>query len=110
EETSMGGARVITINGQGEACAIWAARRHVVKIGGRDVTSVPESLVEAYAERYPSRLPSGLLDGPLPDDPPPPGNKEQVHDEDGAGDSSPSPDWDQYQPGDLEKSSGADSE
>jgi hypothetical protein len=67
EETKLGGARVIRVSGAGEAWAIWSSKRHVVKVGGRGLEKIPESVVEAYAERYPSRLKAGILDGPLPE-------------------------------------------
>ena len=50
----------------GEAWALWAGPRHVVKVGGPGRTDVPADVVAAYGARYPSRLESGALDGPLP--------------------------------------------
>jgi hypothetical protein len=66
EETRLGGQRVFVVSGGGESWAIWAARRHVVKVGGRRRTSLPEALIEAYGGRYPSRIVEGQLEGPLP--------------------------------------------
>ena len=67
DESKIGGARLLTISGNGETWAMWPARRHVVKVGGRNRDSVPESMIEAYADRYPSILPQGALEGPLPE-------------------------------------------
>lgn len=67
EETVIEDTRVIAVAGGGEQWLLWAAPRHVVKLGGR--TEVPADLVEAYAERYPSRLTAGILEGPLPPGP-----------------------------------------
>jgi hypothetical protein len=80
----------LLVTGAGEAWAMWAARRHVVKIGGRGAEEVPESVVEAYADRYPSRLPSGVLEGALPTGPDeePPKQDDQPFDPD-----NPRPDW-----------------
>lgn len=94
DETSIAGARVILVKGHGELWALWPAMRHVVKVGGRAVTSIPKKLVEVYAERYPSRLASGALEGPLPPrKTPAPGDKKEKYDPD-----SPTPDWDKYKP------------
>jgi hypothetical protein len=66
EEARMAGIRVVLITGHGETWAMWAAPRHVVKIGGHGRDSVPAQLVGRYADRYPSQLTGGVLDGPLP--------------------------------------------
>lgn len=101
EERRLGGVRVIQVKGHGESWALWPAPRHVVKVGGRAVTSIPSSLVEQYAERYPSKLPAGALEGPLPPRAPQPRDK---HPEDDKYDpDSPSPDWDKYHPKQLPK-------
>src|SRR5262249_5155529 len=34
DENKIGGARALTINGHGESWVLWAAKRHVVKVGG----------------------------------------------------------------------------
>ncbi len=94
EVTRLGGTRVIEVKGHGEAWAVWAAPKHVVKVGGRGIDEVPGSLVRAYARRYPSRLKPGVLDGPLP-----PGEDEPLlkDDDDSATDpDQPAPDWDKY--------------
>lgn len=67
DESKVEGTRLLTISGNGETWVMWPARGHVVKLGGRNRTSVPESMIEAYAERYPSTLPAGALEGPLPE-------------------------------------------
>jgi len=65
EERRIADVRVISVKGGGEFWMLWAAKRHIVKLGGRGRESVPESLLEAYGERYPSKLRSGVLDGPV---------------------------------------------
>ncbi|HUH05492.1 MAG TPA: hypothetical protein VML75_26030 [Kofleriaceae bacterium] len=95
EDDKVGGARVILVSGHGEKWAMWAATRHVVKIGGPGIDDVPSSLVGDYAKRYPSRLAAGLLEGPLPpgdDRQPRPGTDE----EDGYDSDNPRPNWDEY--------------
>lgn len=94
EEDEKGGVRLIAIAGPDEKWVLWPAAGHVVKIGGRELESVPTALIEAYGERYPSRLGEGVLEGPLPDEPAPdktPG--QEPYDPD-----NPSPDWDKYDP------------
>lgn len=90
EERKLGGARVLMVTGAGEAWAMWAADRHVVKIGGRGRESVPVAVVEAYADRYPSRIRSGMLEGPLPGGPaePEPAREEEPFDP-----KNPRPEW-----------------
>jgi hypothetical protein len=88
EEKEIAGTQLILVTGSGESWAMWAARRHVVKIGGRGIDRIPKSVIEAYAERYPSRLESGALDGPLP-----PGPDEQPEDEPPFDSTNPRPDW-----------------
>src|SRR5262249_2446963 len=46
DENKIGGARALTINGHGESWVLWAAKNHVVKVGGRGRESVPSSVVE----------------------------------------------------------------
>ena len=88
DENSLGGQRVITVVGHGEAWALWGAKRFVVKVGGRGLDEVPGNLVEAYGKAYPSSLPSGLLQGPLPPGPDEKKPKQEEYDPD-----SPDPDW-----------------
>ena len=95
DEGKIGGARALTINGHGEAWVMWAAKKHVVKVGGRGREAVPESMVEKYADRYPSVLPDGSLDGPLPPGPDNAVNKEEKQEYDP---KNPRPDLDKYDP------------
>ena len=49
---------------------MWAAKQHVVKVGGRGRDDVPEAHGRASTRtRYPSMLPGGALEGPLPPGP-----------------------------------------
>ncbi len=92
QEQRLADQLVLVVSGRGELWALWAAKRHVVKIGGRDVADVPKALVEAYGERYPSRVIAGALEGPLP-----PGS--EPGDEEAPTESTPGePDWDRYDP------------
>ncbi len=94
DETKIGGERVVTIAGHGEWWALWAAPRHVVKIGGRGRTNVPGELVKTYGKRYPSQLPGGVLEGPLPAGP-----DDQKIDPNAPYDpDNPTPDWKGYDP------------
>lgn len=96
EEAKLGGVRVVTITGHGEAWALWAAAGHVIKIGGHGRTDVPESLVDSYGARYPSQLTGDVLEGPLPEGPASPDEKpaeKAPYDPD-----NPTPDLDQYDP------------
>jgi hypothetical protein len=100
EDEKLGGARVILVSGHGEKWAMWAATKHVVKIGGPGIDDVPSSLVGDYAKRYPSRLKAGILEGPLPpgDDGDP--ARDGQDEEDGEYDpDNPQPDWDRYDTG-----------
>ena len=95
DEQKIGGARALTITGNGEAWVMWPAKKHVVKLGGRLRDSVPSSMVESYAERYPSQLPGGSLEGPLPPGPdagPKPVAKDPYDP------NNPKPDLDKYDP------------
>jgi hypothetical protein len=100
EEDKLGGTRVLRVNGHGESWAVWAAKRHIIKVGGRGRDSVPGSVVKAYARRYPSRITSGILEGPLP-----PGrdesrkNDKKGKDPDDDFDTGPRPDWDKFKEG-----------
>lgn len=95
EERERHGARLIAVHGPDEAWVLWPSARHVVKIGGRGVATVPGALIEAYAKRYPSRLEAGMLEGPLPEAPSGDDREPQrPYDPD-----NPTPDWDQYEQG-----------
>ncbi len=63
------GARLVEVKGPSELWVFWPAKRHVIKLGGRALESVPDDLIEAYADRYPSQLAAGALEGPLPEGP-----------------------------------------
>lgn len=95
EEKKLGGVRVVVITRDDEAWAMWAAPKHVVKIGGYGRVDVPSSLVESYGVRYPSQLAGDVLEGPLPpgEDAPPAQDPEEPYDPD-----NPKPDWDEYDP------------
>jgi hypothetical protein len=96
DENKVGGVRALSINGHGEAWVMWAAKQHVVKVGGRGRDNVPESVVKSYGERYPSEVPGGALEGPLPagpDNPPEPKEEKPEYDP-----SNPRPDLDKYDP------------
>ncbi len=103
EEGKVGGVRAVTILGHGEAWVMWAAGKHVVKVGGRGREDVPAGVVEAYGERYPSILPGTVLEGPLP---PSGGSAAQPDEEEGKkkepkapyDPDSPRPNWDGYDP------------
>lgn len=88
QERRIDGVRVFEVNGLGEFWLLWAAKNHVVKLGGRGRTSVPSDLLEAYAERYPSKLKAGALEGPLPEGPDAPQVEEEPFDPD-----NPKPEW-----------------
>jgi hypothetical protein len=95
DEGKIGGARALSITGNGEAWVLWPAKKHVVKVGGRGRESVPASMVESYADRYPSQLPGGSLEGALPPGP------EAKPDPDGKpayDPANPKPDIDKYDP------------
>ncbi len=66
DEGKIGGVRAVTIVGHGEAWVMWAAGKHVVKVGGRGRDDVPSGVVESYGDRYPSVMPGSVLEGPLP--------------------------------------------
>jgi hypothetical protein len=99
DEGKVGGVRAVTIMGHGEAWVMWAAGKHVVKVGGRGRDDVPAGVVEAYGDRYPSVMPGSVLEGPLPpsggaaDQPAPKKDPKAPYDP-----SSPRPDWDGYDP------------
>lgn len=79
-EKRVSGVRVFTVKGPAEYWVFWAAKKHVVKIGGVGLTQIPGDLVEAYDERYASRVKSGSLEGPLPEGPKAPKIKEEPFD------------------------------
>lgn len=95
DEGKIGGARALTVHGHGETWVVWAAKQHVVKVGGRGREDVPESMVESYADRYPSVLPGGALEGPLP---PGPDNTVETEDKPDYDPKNPRPDLDKYDP------------
>ena len=95
DESKIGGARALTINGHGESWVMWAAKRHVVKVGGRGRDNVPSSVVASYADRYPSLVPGGALEGPLP---PGPDSGPKPKDKDQYDPNAPRPDLDKYDP------------
>jgi hypothetical protein len=112
DEGEVGGVRAVSITGHGEAWVMWAAGKHVVKVGGRGRDDVPSGVVEAYGERYPSVMPGSVLEGPLPPSGPasgPGGDASDSRDEGGEGGpkkppkapydpKNPRPDWDGYDP------------
>ncbi len=87
-EKRISGVRVFTVKGPSEYWVFWAAKRHVIKIGGTGLSKVPGDLVEAYDERYPSRVKSDSLEGTLPEGPVEPKVKEEPFDPD-----NPKPEW-----------------
>ena len=100
EEGKVGGVRAVTIIGHGEAWVMWAAGKHVVKVGGRGRDDVPSGVVEAYGDRYPSVMPGRVLEGPLP-----PGNdaidsrdKKKKDPKAPYDPENPRPEWDGYDP------------
>lgn len=95
DEDKIAGARALTINGHGESWVMWAAKQHVVKVGGRGRDNVPSAMVESYADRYPSVLPGGVLEGPLP---PGPDNSVEKEDKPEYDEKNPRPDLDKYDP------------
>jgi hypothetical protein len=95
DESKIAGARTLTINGHGESWVMWAATKHVVKVGGRGRDNVPGSMVESYADRYPSVLPKNVLEGPLPGGPDAKPKKEEKEQYDP---KNPKPDLEKYDP------------
>jgi hypothetical protein len=95
DEDRVEGVRLVKLSGNGELWAMWSSRGHVVKVGGRGRTNLPDDVIEYYGERYPSTMPAGSLEGPLPAGPeqaPPPG-EDRPYDPD-----NPTPEWDTYDP------------
>jgi hypothetical protein len=74
---------------------MWAAKNHVVKVGGRGRETVPSSVVETYADRYPSVIPGGALEGPLPAGP---DNAVEKEDKEPYDANAPKPDLEKYDP------------
>jgi hypothetical protein len=95
DEDKVGGVRALTIHGHGESWVMWAAKQHVVKVGGRGRETVPDGVVKSYGERYPSQIPGGALEGPLPAGPDNPVKKEEKEEYDP---SNPKPDLEKYDP------------
>jgi hypothetical protein len=95
DEDKIGGARALTIKGNGEAWVMWASDRYVVKVGGRGREDVPAALVASYAKRFPSQIASGALEGPLP---PGPDSKPKELPKEKYDPNSPKPDMDKYDP------------
>jgi hypothetical protein len=95
DENKIGGVRALTINGHGEAWVMWAAKQHVVKVGGRGRETVPDAVVKSYGDRYPSQIPGGALEGPLPAGPDNPMKQEQQPEYDP---NNPRPDLEKYDP------------
>jgi len=95
DENKIGGARALSITGNGEAWVMWPAKKHVVKVGGRGRENVPSSMVESYADRYPSQLPGGSLEGPLPAGP---DSAPKTTPKDPYDPKNPKPDIDKYDP------------
>jgi hypothetical protein len=98
EEGKIGGARMLSITGRGEAWVMWPSNQHVVKVGARGRSDVPKAMVEYYVDRYPSQLPGGSLEGPLPpgrDDAPASSHKLEKPEYDP---NSPRPDAEHYDP------------
>ena len=94
DESRREGVRLVTVTGNGESWAMWAAPGHVVKLGGRGRSGVPDALIDWYGARYPSAMPAGVLEGPLPAGPDEPGPEPDApYDPD-----APTPDWDGYDP------------
>lgn len=87
-ERELSGERVFEVKGPNEYWVFWSARRHVIKMGGRGLESVPEDLVDAYEERYSSNIKSGSLEGPLDEDEEAPEVEQEPFDPD-----NPDPEW-----------------
>jgi hypothetical protein len=94
EEDKIKGTRALRLVGHGETWVMWAAKQHVIKVGGRGRESVPDGLVATYADRYPSVVPGGVLEGPLPAGPEDQPKKEKEEYDPNA----PRPDLDKYDP------------
>src|SRR6476660_3138472 len=47
DENKISGVRALTINGHGESWVMWAANKHVVKVGGRGRETVPDGVVKS---------------------------------------------------------------
>jgi hypothetical protein len=88
EEKRIEGVRLFELVGAGEYWVAWAAKRHIVKIGGPGRESAPGDLVEAYSDRYPSKLRSGDLEDAFLDEPDEAEVQEEPFDAD-----NPRPEW-----------------
>src|SRR5262245_43345844 len=95
DEDKVGGVRALTIHGHGEAWVMWAAKAHVVNVGGRGRETVPDGVVKSYGDRYPSQIPGGALEGPLPPGPDNPVKQEEKEEYDS---KNPKPDLEKYDP------------
>jgi hypothetical protein len=90
--------RIFKIVGNGESWALWAARKHVVKVGGKGRTTIATSLVEQYGDRYQSLLRGGMLEGPLPAGRDTPKKKDDDKGDDDSDGGDAKPDWQGYDP------------
>jgi hypothetical protein len=94
-EDRIAGVRLLRLDGNGEQWAMWSAKGHVVKVGGRGRGSIPGAVVGWYGDRYPSTIPAGALEGALPPGP----DDVKPTDPDAPYDpNAPTPDWDGYDP------------
>ena len=94
DESKISGTRALTINGHGESWVLWAAKNHVVKVGGRGRENVPAAIVASYGDRYASVLPGGALEGALPGGP----ETKVKHEQEKYDPKNPKPDLDKYDP------------
>lgn len=94
DEDKVEGVRLVKVAGNGELWAMWASHGHVVKVGGRGRTGIPDALVSWYGARYPSSFASGVMEGPLPAGPDQPGPEPDAPYDPNA----PTPDWKGYDP------------
>ena len=95
EEAKIGGERMISVIGRSEAWVMWPSTTYVVKVGARNRSDVPKSMVEQYAARYPSQLAGGALEGPLP---PGPDDSAPKQEKPGYDPKAPQPDLEKYDP------------
>jgi hypothetical protein len=98
DEDSIDGVRIFKVVGNGESWALWAARKHVVKVGGKGRTTIATSLVEQYGDRYQSLLRGGMLEGPLPAGRDTPKKKDDDKGDDDSDGGDAKPDWQGYDP------------
>lgn len=93
DEAELGDVRVMLATGRGEAWAMWASGRYIVKVGGRGRSDVPEAVVEAYGARFPSEIPGGVMEGPLPAGEPAPPDSDDDGDDEPYDPNNPTPDF-----------------